>query len=40
MWGQLAGLAVCTLFTGLSYVGIYGWGWEGAMLIGGILSAT
>ncbi len=34
------GLAVCTALTGFMYMGFYGWGWEAAMLLGGILSAT
>ena len=34
------GLVVCTLCGGLTYMGLYGWGWEPAMLLGGILSAT
>lgn len=36
----LPGLIVCTLLTGWTYMAIYGWSWEPAMLVGGILSAT
>ena len=36
----LPGLIVCTIFTGLTYQWFYGWRWEAAMLLGGILSAT
>ena len=34
------GLVFCTTATGLLYMGMYGWAWESAMLLGGILSAT
>lgn len=34
------GLCLCTFLTGTIYVGIYGWPWEAALLLGGILSAT
>ena len=36
----LPGLIICTILTGLIYIGFYGWSWESAMLLGGILSAT
>ena len=36
----LPGLVVCTSLTGLTYMAFYGWSWEAAMLLGGILSAT
>ena len=34
------GLALCTVLGGLTYIGLYGWTWEPAMLLAGILSAT
>ena len=34
------GLIVCNVLTGFTYMGFYGWDWEPAMLLGGILSAT
>jgi len=36
----IPGLLTAVTLTGLTYAGLYGWGWEACMLIGGILSAT
>eukprot|EP00325_Prymnesiales_sp_UTEX-LB-985_P033684 CAMPEP_0174733314 /NCGR_PEP_ID=MMETSP1094-20130205/61062_1 /TAXON_ID=156173 /ORGANISM="Chrysochromulina brevifilum, Strain UTEX LB 985" /LENGTH=682 /DNA_ID=CAMNT_0015935955 /DNA_START=67 /DNA_END=2112 /DNA_ORIENTATION=+ len=34
------GLIFCTTLSGVLYVAFYGWPWEAALLLGGILSAT
>jgi len=36
----LPGLIACSLCTGAMYMHLYGWSWEGGMLLGSILSAT